>query len=175
MSEEIDARAAFELLSHGHAVLVDVRTPEEFQAEHILYAMSLPLSRLDAGLSALRFPEQQAVIFHCQKGGRGGQACAIADEMNHAFRVYNLTGGMNAWKEKDLPVVDGAAKFSIFRQVQMIVGGLILGLIILGFTGLMFAFALAGVFAAALMIAGLTGWCGLAKILQRMPWNRKSQ
>jgi rhodanese-related sulfurtransferase len=175
MSDMIDAKTAHELLTRGEAVLIDVRTPDEFQAEHILYAMSLPLSRLKSELAGLKIADGQAVIFHCQKGGRGGQACSLAADMDNVSPVYNMTGGLNDWKSKGLPIVGGETTMSIFRQVQMIVGGLILALIAIGFTGAMFAFALAGVFAAALMIAGVTGWCGLAMLLHKMPWNRKSQ
>ena len=40
-------------LDQGSAVLVDVRSPEEFRAEHVALALSVPLDRLAAALPAL--------------------------------------------------------------------------------------------------------------------------
>jgi len=61
---------------------------------------------------------------------------------------------------------------SIFRQVQIIIGGLIAVLVVFGFLGLPFGFIGAGLLGFALFVAGLTGWCGLAMLLSKMPWNK---
>ncbi|MFN3701005.1 MAG: YgaP-like transmembrane domain [Alphaproteobacteria bacterium] len=90
--------------------------------------------------------------------------------------IYNLEGGITAWVEAGLPVLSpsgaGGCGISIFRQVQIIVGALVLLSVLAGFFISTSAFVLAGLFGAALMFAGLSGWCGLAMLLNKMPWNR---
>lgn len=57
----------------------------------------------------------------------------------------------------------------------MIVGSLVPVSVLLGFLGLTPTFALAGFFGLMLAFAGFSGWCGLALLLQRMPWNQASK
>jgi hypothetical protein len=93
--------------------------------------------------------------------------------------IYNLEGGITAWVEAGLPVLSplgaGGCGISIFRQVQIIVGALVLLSVLAGFLISTSAFVLAGLFGAALMFAGLSGWCGLAMLLNQMPWNKATQ
>ena len=58
------------------------------------------------------------------------------------------------------------------RQVQLVAGGLVLLGVTLGFLVSTACFGLSAFVGAGLMMAGATGWCGMAKLLQRLPWNR---
>ena len=89
--------------------------------------------------------------------------------------MFNLDGGIDGWAGAGLPVVRAAGEpaFPLNRQVQIAVGIMIATLIALGFSGLTAAFALAGVIGVMLVFAGTTGWCGMAMLLARMPWNRR--
>ncbi len=168
----ISPQQAYEWLQNGEAVLIDVREPDEFSAEHISYAASVPLSSVEQTVKSMVFPGDVKIIMQCLKGRRGEQACCVMGNCD-ARTYYNIQGGIDAWKEAGLPVVGKSApKFPIMRQVQLIVGSLILLLILTGLAGLTAAFILAGIFAGALAFAGLTGWCGLAMLLSRMPWNK---
>jgi len=172
---KVTPQQAFDLLAAGEAVLIDVREPEEFTDEHIAYAASLPLGLVPELFPKLNLPEGRKVIFHCKKGGRGEKACLAAGGTANDF--YNIEGGLMAWKDNGLPVIASSglarAGISVFRQVQIVVGMLIVFFILLGFTGFMLGFALAGMLGAALFMAGVTGWCGMAMLLNRMPWNRR--
>ncbi|MBD9373333.1 rhodanese-like domain-containing protein [Rhizobium sp. ARZ01] len=177
MTNSIGASKAAEWIASGDAVLIDVREPDEFRAEHIASAASLPLSALGAQLAKLQIPAGRKVIFQCQMGGRSQKACQLAKERGE-YIIYNLEGGINGWKAAGLPVVgtanQGKATPSIARQVQMTVGTFILAAVIAGFSGWTPGFALAGFFGFMLAFAGITGWCGLAMMLSRMPWNRSA-
>lgn len=169
----ITAHDAYDLLQSGKAVLIDVREPDEFAQEHIAYATSVPLGTVEQVVSGLKVPDDMNIIMQCMRGKRGEQACCIMGACD-ARPYLNIDGGIEAWKAAGLPVIGASGpKISIFRQVQMIVGTLILALVLLGFAGLTFGFMLAGLFGGALAFAGLTGWCGLAMVLRGMPWNRK--
>lgn len=174
MVQTISPQDAARLLAQGDAILIDVREADEFKAEHIAYASSLPLSNLKSLFSQMNIPVTRKVIFHCFKGKRGGEACLGTQEWGGCKNeLYNLEGGITAWKEAGMPVIShSSSKISIFRQVQIIIGGLIALLVILGLAGLAGGFIIAGLLGLALFFAGLTGWCGLAMLLSKMPWNK---
>jgi len=79
-------------------VLVDVRTPEEFQAGHLFAAVNIPLSELEQNLAAWtpRLPKDVPLIVYCLVGGRSAQAAQILLQAGFA-NVRNLTGGLTEW------------------------------------------------------------------------------
>jgi rhodanese-related sulfurtransferase len=176
MTQTISAQQAFEWLKNGEALLIDVREPDEFTAEHIAYASLLPLGMVGDVLRNMDIPAGRKLVFQCKKGMRGGQACDVVAGMAHLQNVdiYNIAGGIESWKTAGLPVIGGSGgrKISIFRQVQMIIGAVLFVLIVLGLTGIGAALLLAAVIAGVFAFTGLICWCGLALLLQKMPWNR---
>jgi rhodanese-related sulfurtransferase len=84
-----------------------------------------------------------------------------------------LTGGIDGWAAAGLPVeVDRGKPIEIMRQVQIAAGVLVLTGVILGLLVAPGFFGLSAFVGAGLTFAGLTGWCGMAKLLAVMPWNR---
>lgn len=161
-------------LASGEAILIDVREPDEFKSAHIPYALSLPLGGVCDSVRLLNIPPDRKIIFQCLRGTRGEQACAVIGQTGMACEAYNMAGGIDGWRAAGLPVVasGGEQRLSIFRQVQIIAGSLIALATLIGFGGASWGFALAGFFGAALAFAGLTGWCGMAILLAKAPWNR---
>jgi rhodanese-related sulfurtransferase len=165
----IDAREADLLVKSSKAVLVDVREPAEHAREHIAGAALAPLSCFEEGCFA---SSAAPVIFHCQSGNRTRtHESKLAG--SGAKDVFVLTDGLNGWKAAKLPtVLDRAKPIELQRQVQIAAGALVL-------TGLVLAVSVSPWFAglsafvgAGLIITGTTGWCGMAKLLAAMPWNR---
>jgi len=172
-NRNISPQQAHQWLSSDEAILIDVREPDEFRTEHIAYALSLPLANICELPRHLKMPQGRKIIFQCLRGKRGEQACALVPQSDVPCDVYNIEGGIDAWKEAGLPVItSGAAKPPIFRQVQIIAGALVLACTLIGFSGQAWGYVLAGLLGAALLFAGLTGWCGLALLLAKAPWNR---
>lgn len=174
-TQNISPKQAYEWLKNGEAVLIDVREPDEFAAEHIACASSMPLGMIGEMLELMDIPAGRRVIFQCMKGGRGSKACAVIESSGLPGGVFNIEGGLEGWKAAGLPVVgkSAAPRFPIFRQVQMVIGSLVFLLVAIGFMGLTVGFILAGIVGGMLAFAGFTGWCGLAMLLERMPWNRR--
>jgi rhodanese-related sulfurtransferase len=172
----ISARQAYEWLSAGDAILIDVREPDEFRDEHIASATSLPLTSIGKINDVMPLPAGRKVIFSCLKGGRGEKACqAYAAANENVAEVFNIDGGISGWKADGLPVIGATRagpRLTIFRQVQIAIGTLVLLSVLCGFFVHPAGFILAGLFGAALVLAGLSGWCGLAILLGRMPWNK---
>lgn len=79
------------------AILLDVRTPEEYKEGHIPGSVSIPLAALPARyneLGALDTP----LFVHCLSGGRSGQAVSFLKRAGYT-NVKNI-GGINAWRGK---------------------------------------------------------------------------
>lgn len=159
-------------VAEGRAQIIDVRSPDEFRGEHIPAALSVPLDALPSSLAALALPEGRRAVFQCQKGGRGAAACAAVDAAWPD--AWNLEGGIDGWKAAGLPVIgaQATAALPLFRQVQIAVGLIVAALVAAGFLIAPAFFAFAGLIGVMLALAGVTGWCGMALVLQRMPWNR---
>ena len=149
------------------AILVDIRDPDEFARAHIPCARNLPLAQID------RIEGAPEVIFHCRTGMRTG---ANADKLASCSDapVYLLEGGLDAWRQAGLEcAVDAKQPLEIIRQVQIGAGTLVLLGVLLGLAVHPAGFGLSAFVGAGLVMAGVTGWCGMAKVLAVMPWNRR--
>lgn len=165
----VDARTLQAWLQKGKAVLIDVREPDEHARERIAGARLAPLFRFEpASVSA---EAGKMLVFHCNSGNRTAQA---ADLLRRAGgQVYQLAGGLQAWKRAGLPVIaDTKAPLPIMRQVQIAAGSLVLLGIVLAVLVSPWFMALSAFVGAGLVMAGITGFCGMATLLQHMPWNR---
>jgi len=165
----IDPVRAKRLIQDG-AVLVDIREADEHAREHVPGARHQALSRL----STVDAAGAKAVIFHCRSGAR---TAANASRLAGAAGcdAYILEGGIEAWKKAGLPVnIDARQPIEIMRQVQITAGGLVLAGVLLGVWVAPAFLGLSAFVGAGLMFAGISGWCGMAKLLAFMPWNRRA-
>lgn len=76
--------------------LIDVREIAEYHVSN-LGGRLIPLGFLSKHLSELE--EGTPVVMHCRSGGRSSVAVSLAERYNEDLEVYNLDGGMKAWKE----------------------------------------------------------------------------
>jgi rhodanese-related sulfurtransferase len=90
----VSTEEAKQLIDNKEVVVLDVRTPEEYQAGHIPNAILIPLQELENKLNDLDKEEPYLVV--CRSGNRSAQASEILT--NNSFtNIYNMTGGMNSW------------------------------------------------------------------------------
>ena len=158
---------ASDLAGRG-ARIVDIRSPDEFARARLPGAENHPLERLAP------FDGVVPVVFHCRSGARTA-ACAQRLAASCTGEGYVLEGGLEAWRKAGLPVIDDrTAPLEIMRQVQIAAGLLILAGVALGLVVAPAWFGLAGFVGAGLTFAGLTGWCGMARLLALLPWNRRA-
>lgn len=171
MLRPIPPEEAARLLREQGAVLVDVREPDEHARQRIPGARNLPLSRLEEAELALE--AGRPVLFHCRSGARTeGHAERLAAKAG-ACEAYLLAGGYEAWKRAGLPVAeDRRQPIELMRQVQIAAGSLVLLGVLLGALVAPGFLLLSGFVGAGLVFAGVSGTCGLASLLRRMPWNR---
>lgn len=164
----IPALEAKRLLEQG-ALLVDVREPDEYARQRIAGAVNLPLSQLPGLLPQVA---GKRVIFHCL----GGKRTAMNADKLAAYTSCDaclLDGGLEGWARAGLPVQGGQKPpLELMRQVQIAAGSLVLVGAILGFVVSLWFHLLSALVGAGLAFAGLTGFCGMARLLMRMPWNK---
>lgn len=163
----INAKDAQQLLANG-AVLVDIRGRDEYARERIPGSRNRPLDSLSTVDEGAR-----QVIFHCKSGNRTAvNASKLAAAT--ACDAFILEGGIEAWKQAGLPVArDTRRPIEMQRQVQIIAGSLVVaGIGLSQFVAPGFL-ALSAFVGTGLVFAGVSGWCGMAKVLAVMPWNRR--
>lgn len=157
-------------LESRDAVLIDVREPSEHWAESIPGAHLLPLR--EVSVQKLPQLEGKKIAILCRTGRRSRAACERLAAQNPSLDLYNLEGGIQAWKAAGLPVSSRGFHLSLDQQVQITIGtGVLLGTI-LGYAISPYFLLLSGFFGLGLLYAGLTGSCALAGLLARMPWNQ---
>ncbi|MCL2790383.1 MAG: rhodanese-like domain-containing protein [Desulfobulbus sp.] len=170
MARMISPREAAQLQERGEATLIDVRETEEFDAVHIAGARLQPLSVL-AQLPA-DDDQGKPVIYFCRSGRRTATAMAQLESRGHAETLI-LDGGLIAWRQAGLPVVVGdKGPLPIMRQVHVAAGALVVIFVGLGQLAPVFRL-LAALVGCGLLFSGLTGACGMALFLTKMPWNKK--
>ena len=164
----ISPAEAHRLIDAG-ATLIDIRSPDEHARERIAGALNVPLERLS--------PEAapgDMLIFHCRSGMRTAQAANALAATAGERECYIVEGGISAWGNAGLPVekVRGAP-IEMQRQVMIAAGTLVLAGTLLSLFVAPAWIGLAIFVGAGLAFAGVTGFCGMARILALMPWNRQ--
>lgn len=90
--------AEFSRLMREPHVLLDVRTEEEYEGEHILNALNIPLDEIADFVDTMREQSQnKPVLIYCLSGGRSAAACDILYRAGYPA-VYNMLGGIKAWQ-----------------------------------------------------------------------------
>jgi rhodanese-related sulfurtransferase len=157
-------------LAQGRAVLFDIRDPDEFARRHVKGARLRPLATLEA--DPLTVPKGQQAIFTCRSGMRTAANCQrLAAAVDG--EAFVLEGGVDGWAAAGLPLVENRkAPLELMRQVQIAAGSLVLIGVALGFLIHPGFFGLSAFVGAGLTFAGVSGFCGMARLLGAMPWNR---
>jgi thioredoxin 1 len=96
-SNKIDAQPFETLLKQKKGLLLDVRTPEEFNAGHLPEAMLLDYNNDNFKKSATQLDKSKPVFVYCKTGGRSKSAASILRDLGFK-EVYDLDGGITAWK-----------------------------------------------------------------------------
>ncbi len=107
--KEITPAEAIEILKNKNAVLLDVRTEEEYRAEHIKGSVWIPLHELEERIDELKGKEI-IILCLCRSGNRSRIACEILK--NYGFKnLYNVSGGIIEWKNSNFEIVGENVEF----------------------------------------------------------------
>jgi rhodanese-related sulfurtransferase len=156
-------------------IILDVREQDEFAAEHIPGSIWVPLSHfVQSAPGVLQSIIGRRVLLMCRSGNRAELALAQIEQLGFGGQISAevYAGGILEWIRRGKPVViRSAARLPIMRQVQLIAGLGVLISMLLGFYLDCRIAWVAAFIGAGLSVSGLTGFCGLARLLAVMPWN----
>lgn len=104
----VSADQGFEIQSNPPAdlVVLDVRTPQEFQEGHLEGAMMIDFYEADFKAQLAELDPNVPYLLYCRSGNRSGQTADIMTELGFS-NVAEVQGGIISWTEAGLPIVPG--------------------------------------------------------------------
>lgn len=102
--KQISNREATWFINRENGVVVDVRSQDEFSQGHIVDAVNIPVSQIEANnLTQIEKHKDAPTIVVCESGMRASSAAAAMSKAGFK-RVYVLRGGLANWRSENLPV-----------------------------------------------------------------------
>lgn len=93
-----------EMHASSNKLILDVRTPEEYQAGHLEGAMNIDFNSPDFHDKVEAMDTGKTIFIYCEKGGRSASAADYLQ--HHGFsHIYDLYRGISAWADQGKPVV----------------------------------------------------------------------
>jgi rhodanese-related sulfurtransferase len=90
------------LMNQGATVL-DMRAQQEYQAGHITGAKHFDSAQIDKAADSLKRYKERALIVYCERGSTA--PAAVRALAGRGFtKVFNLRGGLAAWRAENLPL-----------------------------------------------------------------------
>ena len=106
--EDIGIQEAFDLIQSNQGnpdfVIVDIRTPEEFNEGYIEDAVNVDFYSETFREDLNKFEKSKVYFIYCRSGNRSGRAMPIMKELGFQ-EVYNLSACIKDWIAERLPVV----------------------------------------------------------------------
>lgn len=99
----VDPKGAVMLINKQNAVVVDIRSQENFRDGHIVDAVNAPLPELIASTKKLEKFKNKPMIVVCGNGTDSQKAAASLAKQG--YTAFALNGGLRAWSSADLPLV----------------------------------------------------------------------
>ena len=114
-------------ITYPDLLVLDVRTIEEFNENHLYNATLIPLAELEGRLSELASNNDTEIIVYCRSGTRSLQASNIL-VANNFTKIFNMEGGINAWitagyhywLNEDLMIIDFALPIFLVSLIGII-------------------------------------------------------
>ncbi len=100
--ERVDVRRAKQLIDQGVTV-IDVRNPDELPKDGALRSKTKLVPLNTFLMNPRQHLEGDGVLFMCKVGQRSAIACEMAAAVG-LTKLYNMEGGIEAWKKAGLPV-----------------------------------------------------------------------
>ncbi len=157
-------------ISNGDPLcILDVREPDEYQGGHIPGAILIPLHSLEKRINEI--PKNLKVCVYCKSGNRSQQAIQRLKSLGFN-NLFNLTGGIIAYQKSGGQLEVLRSSLPIMQQAQIVAGLLALLSTLLAWLLTPLFLIVTGFIGVGLLFSGITGFCGIAQLLGKMPWNK---
>ena len=100
----VNPTAATLLINRSRAIVIDVRTAEEFAKGHLARSRNIVINQLPSDFEALKIAKNLPIILVCDSGTRSSGMIQKIKAAGYA-EVFNLEGGIKAWNLAGLPLV----------------------------------------------------------------------
>ncbi|MBM2830065.1 MAG: rhodanese protein [Gammaproteobacteria bacterium] len=100
---EVIPMEATRLINHENAIVLDLRSENNFKDGHILNAINIPSEKLPERQNEIKKYKERPVILSCNNGAESAQASRILKH-NGFEKLYCLKGGLQAWRNASLPL-----------------------------------------------------------------------
>jgi phage shock protein E len=101
--QHVNAEQAQKLVADKKVVVLDLRTPEEFEVGRIAGATNINFFATDFERQLATLDKSKTYLVHCASGNRSTQALPLFKKLQ--FRsLYHLDGGFKSWQKAGLPV-----------------------------------------------------------------------
>jgi rhodanese-related sulfurtransferase len=103
--ETVESVVAAEIITtESSEVVLDIRTPEEFNEGIIEGAINIDFYANDFAVQLDTLDKDAHYVVYCRSGNRSGQASSIFEELGFT-NVTEIDGGITDWSNEGLPVV----------------------------------------------------------------------
>jgi rhodanese-related sulfurtransferase len=102
--KEIGTLIAVQLINYKEALVLDVREESEYDAGHIANSKHIPSDKIKDRIQELEKFKDKPIVVIYRSGVRSGAASSIL-HANGFSHVHNLAGGIDTWKQANLPIV----------------------------------------------------------------------
>ncbi|ARK12170.1 rhodanese-like domain-containing protein [Fibrella sp. ES10-3-2-2] len=103
--KDLDAQQALAFIqAHPQAIILDVRTPDEYAAGHINKSRNINVYDTTFAAQVVALDRSKTYVVHCAAGPRSRKAVAIMESLGFKH-IHHLNGGFNGWKQAGQPVV----------------------------------------------------------------------
>jgi rhodanese-related sulfurtransferase len=97
------------LLANSGAAVIDVRPEADYAAGHIIDARHIPANELAARADTLKKYKEKPVLVYCENGFASAQAARALKSAGFT-KIVTLRGGLQSWRQENLPLVKGEGK-----------------------------------------------------------------
>ncbi|MGM9841994.1 MAG: MBL fold metallo-hydrolase [Candidatus Limisoma sp.] len=112
--EDTDVEGFSELIAKPDVVVLDVRTADEYKTGHIENALNIDVSQSDFLEKAKAvLPKDKTIAVYCRSGRRSAKAAELLT--SEGYRAVNLSGGIIAWTNSNMPVTTDTYEVDVFK------------------------------------------------------------
>ena len=105
VAKDVTVEEFKKLVDSSKGLLLDVRTPDEFNEGHILEAVNINFYDKDFAQQVEKLDKMKPVYVYCKSGGRSGKTKDLLHEKGFT-EIYNLKGGILSWEKAGYKIIN---------------------------------------------------------------------